>query len=305
MIEETELEAVGLFGVTAEEQSSAPRQGVCRRWTLPGIGMAGLACLVFYAAVALAAPLLAPHDPYSQAARTLQPPSAPHLLGTNDVGQDIFSELIYGARVTLGVSLLAALVAVALGTFVGSLSGYMGGLIDQVLTRFLDVLFVIPRLPLMILLVALLGASLRNVVLVIALLGWPVTARISRAQALSLRSRGYIRASRGYGGGVVYIVRRHLLPALGPIAVAEFVTTAGRAALLESGLSFLGLGDPTTKSWGTMLYYALRSSGIFFTQRWLWWVLPAGLNITLLILGFAFLGVGLETRLDPRLRRGA
>lgn len=270
---------------------------------LPGIGWLGLGILLAIGLIALGAPWLAPYDPRAYVGAPLAHPSPAHLLGTNDVGQDILSELIYGARVSLLVGLLAALFTLSLATLVGATAGYLGGSVDAVLMRLVDVLMVIPRLPLMIVIAAYAGAGLPTIILVIGLLAWPQPARVIRAQVLSLRSRAHIHSARLFGGGPAYIIRRHLIPELGPILAAGFVAQAGRAVMLEASLAFLGLGDPTLKSWGLLIRFALNSSGFFFSNRWLWWLLPAGLSLTLLLLGFTFLGIGLEVLTHPRTRR--
>jgi peptide/nickel transport system permease protein len=263
----------------------------------------GAGMVVFYLVVAMSAPWLAPYDPAAYSGNPLERPSVAHLLGTNDVGQDILSELIYGTRVSLLVGAVAGGLTVALATLTGMLAGYLGGPIDQLLMRLVDLLMAIPHLPLMILLGVYLGPSLGNVILIIALLGWMVPARIVRSQVLSLRRRGHVQAAGLFGAGPLYVIRRHLIPAVTPILAAGFITQAGRAIAMEAGLAFLGLGDPTAKSWGLIMRYALNYRGIYFTPHWLWWLLPAGLNLSLLILGLTLLGTALEARMDPRLER--
>ncbi len=274
--------------------------GVLRRVTLAhvGVGIIG-----FYLVMALFASRLAPYDPSAYTGNPLEWPSRLHPLGTNDVGQDILSELIYGARVSLLVGSVAGGLTLVLATLVGVTAGYLGGRVDAVLMRLVDILMAIPHLPLMILIAAYLGPSVANVILIITLLGWMVPARILRSQILSLRSRSHIHAAQLFGAGPAYVIRRHLIPAVAPILAAAFVAQAGRAIAMEAGLAFLGLGDPSTKSWGLIIRYALNYRGLYFTPHGLWWLLPAGLCISLLILGFTFLGIALETRMDPRLRR--
>ncbi len=263
----------------------------------------GLGILALFGGLALAAPWIAPYDPRAFVGPPLAPPSPAHLLGTNDVGQDILSELIFGARISLWVGFVAGGLAVALAALVGTVAGYRGGTVDAVLMRWVDAMLVLPRLPLMIVVAAYVGTGLSVVVLLIALLGWPAPARVIRAQALAIRGRAHIQSARLFGAGLGYIVRRHLIPELSPLLVAIFVGQAGRAVMLEAGLAFLGLGDPTAKSWGLMIRYALDSGGFFFTNRWVWWLLPPGLGLTLLLLGFAFLGMGLEPWTHPLTRR--
>ena len=253
--------------------------------------------------VALAAPWLAPYDPHLFSGKPLERPGPAHLLGTNDAGQDILSELVYGARISLVVGLGAALGTVILGSVVGSLAGYLGGWLDVLLMRLVDLMLTLPRLPLLILISALIGAGLAPTVISISLLFWPATARVVRAEVQSLRSRGYVEMARSFGGGSGYILYRHILPAIAPLIAFGLVTAAGWAVVIEAGLAFLGLGDPTAKSWGLMMRYAMNLPGLMLTDRWLWWLLPPGACITLLILALNLVGVGLEHRLHPRLVR--
>jgi peptide/nickel transport system permease protein len=263
----------------------------------------GLAVLSLFAAIALLAGVLAPYDPHAFSGRSLERPSPAHPLGTNDAGQDVLSELIYGARISLAVAVGAAVGTVALGALVGGVAGTVGGWLDGLLMRLVDVLLTLPRLPLLILLGAFLGSGLAQTTAVIALLFWPATARVVRAQVQSVRRRGYVRMARNFGGGPGYVLRRHILPQIGPLLVSGLVTAAGRAVAMEAGLAFLGLGDPTAKSWGLMMRFALNLPGLLLTDRWLWWLLPPGLCVTLLILALTFTGMGLEEHLHPRLRR--
>jgi len=263
----------------------------------------GLSVLALFAAIALLAGVMAPYDPHAFSGQSLEQPSPAHPLGTNDAGQDILSELIYGARISLAVAVGAAVGTVALGTLVGGVAGTVGGWLDGLLMRLVDVLMTLPRLPLLILLTAFLGAGLAQTTAVIALLFWPATARVVRAQVQSVRRRGYVRMARNFGGGPGYVLRRHILPQIGPLLVSGLVTAAGRAVAMEAGLAFLGLGDPTAKSWGLMMRFALNLPGLLLTDRWLWWLLPPGLCVTLLILALTFTGMGLEEHLNPRLRR--
>lgn len=286
-----------------QQFSGKARLGIFRR--TPGILWVGLAILLIYLMIALNASWLAPYDPKAFIGDPLEQPSLAHLLGTNDVGQDILSELIYGVRVSLLVGLLASLLTLLIATVIGAVAGYLGGWVDALLMRIVDVLMIVPRLPLMIVIAAYAGANLQTTILVIGLLSWPHPARVIRAQVLSLRSRAHIEAARLFGGNTAYIIRRHLVPEMGPILAAGFVGNAGYAIMMEAGLAFLGLGDPTLKSWGLIIRYALNSAGFFFSERWLWWLLPASLNLALLLLGFTFIGIGLETITHPRTRRHA
>ncbi len=265
--------------------------------------LAGGVIVTTLAVVAVLAPILAPYDPRALAGDSLQVPSLRHLLGTNDVGRDILSELIWGARTSLLVALGASVVATTVGLAVGVGAGMLGGSVDFGAMRLVDVLLAVPVLPVLILVAALAGPRLTTVILVIGLLGWPQIARVVRSQTLSLRERGFVRLARNFGGPL-HVARRHLVPALGPVIVANFVYIAATTALLEAGLAFLGLGDPLAVSWGQMLYRALLHPGLYFSAIWIWWLVPAGLAITLAVLGFTFLGVGLEPRFNPRWSRG-
>lgn len=261
----------------------------------------GAALLCGFVLAAILAPILAPYDPTAFIGRPLAPPSRQHPLGTNDAGQDILSELLYGARASLTVSLMAAAVSLGVAALVGAVAGYVGGWPDVVALRTIDVLLATPQLPLMILLAAYLPPSLPNTILVIALLGWPITARTVRSQVLTLRARDYVTAAHALGSPSTRILFRHILPALGPILTASFVALAARAASLEAGLALLGLGDPLAKSWGAVMRAALSFSGIFFTSHWLWWLAPAAACVSLLVLAITLIGAGLEERFDPQL----
>lgn len=251
---------------------------------------------------ALFAPLVAPFDPKLPVGVPFDRPSATHLLGTNDIGQDILSEMIWGTRVSLTVGVLAAFVATVLGATVGIVSGYFRGLTDTVLMRFVDVVLSLPFLPLMILLAAFLGPSMFTIILVVGLVVWARPSRIIRSQVLSLASREYITAARGLGAGHLRILTRHLVPGVGALMVVEFVQAAAGAILIESSLSFLGLGDPIQKSWGSILYYAQARSA-FLSGAWVWWVIPPGAAITATVMGFALIAFSLERIVNPRLRK--
>jgi ABC-type dipeptide/oligopeptide/nickel transport system permease subunit len=229
-------------------------------------------------------------------------PNSQFLLGTNDVGQDILSELLYGTRISLLIGVIAAFISILLGCLVGIISGYYGGNTDAFLMRLVDLVLVIPFLPLMILLAAFIGPSFWNIVLVISLISWASPARVIRSQVLTLKTKGYVEAAKSIGTNITFILGRHILPGVIPIALSQFVLAASHSILIEASLSFLGLGDPFTKSWGTILYYA-QARGAFLTDAWIWWVLPPGLLITTLVIGFAFTGYSLEEILNPRLRK--
>lgn len=263
----------------------------------------GLVLVGALGVVALAAPVIAPYDPRALSGGAVEPPSVRHLLGTNDIGHDIFSELVVGTRSSLGVALPAAALAVAAGLLVGLGAGLRGGWVDTAAMRLVDGFLALPGLPLIVVLAALAGPSRMAIVLVIAIAGWPPIARVVHSQVLQLRRRGFVLAARGFGASSRYVMRRHLLPAVGPTAAAGFVHWASTGIVLEAGLTFLGLGDPNRVSWGTTLNRALDYQGLYYSSLWVWWVVPAGLAITLAALGFAFVGVGLEPRFNPQWRK--
>lgn len=255
--------------------------------------------------VALLAPVISPYDPDALGGPSLAAPSPAHPLGTDGLGQDILSRIIWGSRVSLAVGFGAASLGVAVGILVGVGAALLGRKVDVIAMRVVDVFLALPRVPLLVLVAALVGTHLLVLIALIGLTSWPAAARMVRSQALSLRQRGYVAAARGLGGGVPYVLRRHVVPALGPIVVALFVAFAARAMLLQAGLAFLGVGDPTQVSWGLILNRALLEPGLYFTPAWTWWVLPAGCAITVAVLGFTFLGVALEPVMNPRLRRAS
>jgi peptide/nickel transport system permease protein len=265
--------------------------------------IAGIVIVSALAAIALLGPLLAPHDPRALSGGTLERPSARHLLGTNDIGQDILSEVVIGTRSSLAVAIPAAALTVAIGVLVGAGAGLRGGRTNAIAMRVVDGFLALPGFPLVILLAALAGPSRLAIVVVVGLAGWPSLARILNSQALQLRQRGYVKTARGFGASPTYVLRRHIVPAVGPTIIAGFVQWAAAAVVLEAGLTFLGLGDPAGVSWGNILNRALEYQGLYYSNLWVWWVLPAGLAITLATLGFTFIGVGLEPRFNPRWRR--
>lgn len=270
---------------------------------LPPIGWVGVAVVGTVVAVAVFGGWVAPYRPTELIGQPLQSPSGTHVLGTNGVGQDLASQLVSGARVSLTVAALAGGGTVIIGALVGMLAGWIGGFVDAVAMRVVDFVLAIPRLPLLIVLGAYAGPSIGVISAAIALTFWPSSARVVRSQVLSLRRRSHVKAAMGFGAETAYVLRRHLLPEVGLILVAGLVSSAGRAVMLEAGLAFLGLGDPSRASWGQIMRDSLEFSGVFYTTAWMWWLIPPLAAITVLLLGITFLGVGLEQRINPRLGR--
>jgi len=284
---------------------SSVRPGKRAERRFPTIGWVGLAIVGTFVGIAVTAPWIAPYPPEALSASGMESPSGRHLLGTTRIGQDLFSQLVMGARVSLLMAALAGVGAVGIGALVGVVAGWVGGWVDAVLMRLIDVLLAFPRLPALMLLGAYVGTSLTAAATTISLLFWPGTARVVRAQVQSLRRRAHLRAAEGFGAGTLHQVRHHVAPDLTLLLVAALVGAAGRAIMLEAGLAFLGLGDPGRTSWGAMIREARALTGIFYTDIWIWWMLPPLLAIMTVMLGMTFLGVGFERRLNPRLTRHA
>ncbi len=272
------------------------------RWPAGRAGQAGLIVLGLLAVVAVLAPLLSPYDPHDRVGVPFGRPSLAHLLGTDDVGHDLLSELIFGARVSLAVGVAAAAAATALGAAVGMTAGYARGWLDALLMRVVDVLLSLPFVPLALVVGVFLGPGLVTVVALIAVVHSGELARELRSQVLSIRELDHVAAARSMGAGAFHVLRRHIVVDVSPLLVAQFVRAAKIAIVAEASLSFLGLGDPTARSWGTTLSYAHERSA-FLTDAWLWWVVPPGLCIGATVLGFALVGRGLEEASRPRLRR--
>ncbi|HET9416851.1 MAG TPA: dipeptide/oligopeptide/nickel ABC transporter permease/ATP-binding protein [Candidatus Limnocylindria bacterium] len=269
------------------------------------MGVIGAAMLAVAVVMAIFAPLIAPYDPEEAVDIVLtdifQAPSSAHLLGTDDGGKDVFSSLVYGSRVSLTVGFSAAAIAILIGSVVGLIAGYLRGWIGSLLMRITDFFLVIPDLALMIVLVAILGPSLGTIILVIGVLGWTGTARLVRAQTLTVRERKYVMRAKAIGAGDVHILRRHILPAVLPLMLANMVLVVSIAILDESSLAFLGLGDPTVVSWGQMLNFAFERGAV---SAGAWWALLApGFAIVWVVLGTTLLGTALEDVVNPRLRR--
>lgn len=263
-------------------------------------GLAGFSIIFSFILIAVFADSLAPYDPYELVSLPYTPPNEKFPLGTNDIGQDILSEFIYGTRVSLYVGLTVPFIASILGTLLGLVAGYLGGFVDEVITGAIDVMLALPTLPLIIILAAYLGPSLNNIILVLAFFGWSSFARIVRAQVLSLRERLYVEAARAAGASGLRIMVKHILPHVIPLIIANIVLSATSAILTEAGLSFLGLGDPTMKSWGQILRRAQVGHALH-QGLWLWVFIP-GLGIALLGAGFTLLGIAIEEIINPRLR---
>jgi ABC-type dipeptide/oligopeptide/nickel transport system permease subunit len=269
-------------------------------------GLLGLAILLVFIFSATFASFLAPYDPYKRVDRPFRPPSNKYVLGTNDIGQDIFSELIWGTRVSLLIGFSAAFFTVTIGTLIGVVAGFIGGTVDEILMRFTDVIMILPTIPLLILLMAIFGKqSFFITVLAISILGWTGTARMVRASTLSIKERMYEEASKAIGAGDRHIITKHILPNVSPLIMATMIYQVAGAMMTEAGLAFLGLGDPSNKSWGMILHYAQTSGGWYANMgypAW-WWIITPGLCIALTVASLVLIGQAMEEIINPRLRR--
>ncbi|MFX1264947.1 MAG: ABC transporter permease subunit [Promethearchaeota archaeon] len=224
-----------------------------------------------------------------------------HILGTDQLGRDVFSQMVIGVRITLVIGFVATVITMSIGTLTGLISGYYGGLADSLLMRLTDIFFVIPALVIMIILAAILPPSVYTLIFVIGIFSWPSTARIVRGQVLSIKERAYIERIRSVGGSDVYIMGKHILPAVAPLIVANTVLVTAYAILSEVVLDFFGLGDPGMISWGTMLYQAF-GAGAMSSNLW-WLVFPPGIAVVVLLMGVSMVGYAMDEIANPRLRR--
>ena len=267
------------------------------------MGILGALMIITVVFVAIFAPLVAPYDPGEkidvEPGDLLAPPDAEYLLGRDDAGKDVLSQLIYGARVSLTVGFVASLMAMFIGTSVGLVSGYYGGWVGNALMRLVDFLLVIPDLPLMMVLISMWGRGLWKIILVIGLLGWTYTARLVRSQVLSIKERQFILRAKALGASNYRTIMHHIFPQVLPIILAQTVLSISGAIIAESSLSFLGLGDPMLISWGMMLNFAFERA----ISRMAWWfILPPGFAIIWISLGLVLVGSTLEEIINPRLK---
>jgi peptide/nickel transport system permease protein len=228
-------------------------------------------------------------------------PSLTHWLGTDNVGRDILAQLLEGAKVAFVVGLSAAFFSIVIGTLVGMIAGYTGGIVDAFLMRLADIIMVLPSLVILLILASLFGQfNIWIIVFIIAIMRWPAVSRVIRSQALSLKHRPFIEASRVAGASHIRIILRHIMPNVLPLAFLYMTFRVTSAILVEAALSFLGFGDPSQVSWGMMLQWVWKSGHMFQAPYWL---IPPGLCISLLTLAFYMLGRAMDEVLDPRLRK--
>jgi len=281
----------------------AALQKYARSYAENRAGLFGLAALVLAVLVAVAAPLFIPAEALSVTGapgERFEPPGAQFPLGTDTYGRSVLDLVIWGARISLTVGFLAAFVSVALGTVIGVIAGHFGGLASNVLMRITDWFLVLPALVMAIALAAVLERSTLTIIIAIGVTSWPSTARIVRAQTLSVEARPYIERARALGGGHLHVMLRHVLPNVMPVVIAQTTLLVAEAIVMESTLSFLGLGSPGAISWGGILQDA-RNAGAISSGMW-WYMVPPGLAIALVALSFTLCGRALEGVFNPRLR---
>lgn len=260
---------------------------------LSGSSKIGLVLFVLFLIVAVFAGAVAPYDPWLRFS-PFMPPGFAHPLGTNDLGNDILSELIFGTRVSLIVGFGAAFMATIIGTMVGLLSGYFRGLADELLMGLTDVFLMIPQIPLIIVLAAFLRPSFWMTALLMGCLWWTSTARVVRSRTLQVREMSYVESAASLGFSHAHIIFTDVLPNVLHVIMPKFLLAIASALIAEASISFLGLGDPTMKSWGMMINFAFTRGG-FINGYW-WWYLPPGLCITLFVLSVVLMGSSLEDR---------
>ncbi|AEM40807.1 ABC transporter permease [Ketogulonicigenium vulgare] len=261
------------------------------------LGISSAIILLVLATIAILAPYLAKF-PSGYGRNILMPPSPENWFGTDDLGRDIYAQIIWGTRISMTIGFAASSLAIMIGVAVGVLAAYAKRL-DAPLSMLVDVSLALPVLPLMILIAALVGPSLQTLIVVIALFSWPEVARVVRSQALSVTKLPYVDAARTIGGSHLWIIIRHILPAVAPIIIVAVVLTASRAVLSEAGLAFLGLGDPETWSWGTVLYNAQRSGSL--TIAW-WATFFPSIAILILVVAATLVSIAYNDARNPKTR---
>lgn len=275
-----------------------------REFTRKRQGVVGAVMLLLIALIALLAPVISPYDPYETVSATakdvLAAPSPGHLLGQDEVGRDVLSSVFYGSRISLLVGGSASLITILLGCTIGLIAGYVGGRLDILLMRITDGVLVIPTLPLMLVIIAVAGRGIGNIILVIGLLTWPYTARVVRAQVLSVKERQFVMRANAIGVSHFGIVMVHILPQVLPVIFASATLDISYAIISEASLSFLGLGDPALISWGSMLNRAFLR-GAVSGGAW-WYLVPPGFLLAWVTLGLNLVSNAVQEIVNPRLR---
>ncbi|MBC7560310.1 MAG: ABC transporter permease [Dermatophilaceae bacterium] len=291
------MSAIALPGIevdpVADQESAASATWYAFRRN--PLGLIALGMLVLLTLIAVAAPLISPY-PRGFSTDVLQAPSSAHFFGTDSLGRDVFAEVVWGTRISMTVGVSASALAIGIGVLVGMLGAYFRR-VDAVLRLVVDLSLSLPVLPLMILVAAVAGPSLGTIIVVISFFSWPEVARVVRSQALSVVNLPYMDAARLVGGGHAWILRRHLLPAVAPVVTVSVVLTASRAVIAEAGLSFLGLGDPNSWSWGRVLYESQQAGSM--TSAW-WTTLFPSIAILLLVVAATLVALAYNDARNPR-----
>jgi len=267
------------------------------------MALVGSVTLMFFVLVAIFGPIFVPFSTleFGEVSDMLLPPGPGHILGTDDMGRDVLANLIAGSRISLLVGITATLISMVIGTVIGLISGYFGKTVDQILMRITDFFLVIPWLPLVMVLAALLGTSIWIIIVVIGITSWAGTARVVRAQTLSIKERQFIERTVSIGAGSSHIMIRHILPNIFPLVFANTILVVAVAITSETTLSFLGLGDPSRPSWGMMLHYAFECGAASVGAYW--YYLPPGICVVAIVLAFTLMGYAFDEILNPKLRK--
>ncbi len=269
------------------------------------VGMIGMILFSFFLIIALAAPYIAPFDPVEMQfnelgkLERLTPPNSTYLFGTTSMGRDIFSQVVMGSRVAILVGVISAVCVVFIGTNIGLIAGYYGGKVDNAIMRIVDIIYGIPFLPFALILVAVMGPGIINIIIAIVLITWRNTARIIRSQVLSIKQRMFVEAARISGASNFRIMYKYIAPNVMPLSLVYVALSMGYGIMTEASLSFLGYGDPTLPSWGKILFECYSSQAMFIA--W-WWMIPPGLAILLLVLSGFLVGRSYEEIANPRLK---
>ncbi len=262
------------------------------------MGYTGIIMLFVIFLIAVLAPLISPYSPDVPSIEILKHPIQNHLLGTNDIGQDVFSRVIYGTRTSLLISISVGILTVGIGAFLGGTAALIGGFYERLVMRTADVLLTLPNIMIIILISAYVQPGIIFLIILLSVLHWQGSARIVRSQTLSIKNKMHVSAAKTFGANDLYILKNHIIPDMGPILISGFIQHARRAVFMEAGLAFLGIADPTMISWGTMLNHALQFS---YMNMW-FWILPPGIMLSFTVLAFSFVGYSIENKLNTRLR---
>jgi peptide/nickel transport system permease protein len=279
--------------------SSTRLRDIARNLRRNPVVIVGMVVVITWVMLAILAPIIAPQDPLQQdVSNRLQPPGEMALMGTDELGRDIFSRVLYGGRITIPAALAVVIVVSIVGTLIGAFAGYRGGLSDEILMRVTELFMAFPTIILAMAITAALGAEIRNAVIALIIVRWPNYSRLTRGLVLEAKNHDYVKASRSLGASHTHILGKTLLPNTIAAALVYASLDIGNAILLFAGLSFLGLGpEPSSPEWGRMV-----SIGIDFFDQWWMWLFP-GFAIATLVMAFNFIGDGLRDMLDPHTRK--